>query len=118
MARPFATAFYHSLAWKRTQAAYMKTPIVRGCGVCPPLMCESCFDRGILRPAAIVHHKVHLTPANIGDPSVTLDQSNLMRVCRDCHAELHRHDRPYGGGPHGTFVAFDEPGHPVGRVER
>lgn len=73
--------------------------------ICPPGMCEKCFERGKLVPAEIVHHIVHITETNINDPSVTLSFGNLMRVCRDCHAELH-----YSGSGYTPRVSFDENG--------
>ena len=48
-----------------------------------------CLERGIYRPAEIVHHLIEITPQNIQDPSVTLNWSNLQAVCRECHAEKH-----------------------------
>ena len=51
--------------------------------------------KGIVRPGEIVHHKAHITPQNINDPSITLDWSNLMLVCRDCHGELHAQGKRY-----------------------
>lgn len=90
MAQDFAVKFYHSKAWKSTQATYMAMPIDKpGLGVCPPYMCERCFEQGRLVPAEIVHHKIWLTPSNIDDPDVALASSNLMRVCRQCHADIH-----------------------------
>jgi len=80
MARDFALAFYHSKPWKDTRNAYMRL----GQG-----LCERCLRKGKLKPAVIVHHKVHLSPQNINDPKITLDFANLERVCRDCHAECH-----------------------------
>ena len=68
-------------------------------------MCERCFSKGVLKPAEIVHHVIHLTPSNITDPNVSLAFSNLMRVCRDCHAELHSSEASYK-----PRVAFDENG--------
>ena len=73
--------------------------------ICPPGMCERCFERGRLVPAEIVHHIQHLSPENIGDPEVSLSFGNLMRVCRDCHAELHYPDQSYT-----PRVSFDENG--------
>lgn len=90
MAKEFARAFYKSRAWEKAREAYMRKPVhVQGRGICPPGMCERCFARGRLRPARVVHHRTWLTPDNIGDPNVTLGFDNLMRVCADCHAELH-----------------------------
>ena len=54
--KPFAESFYKSQAWKKCRAAYAK---YRGG------LCESCFADGIITPGVIVHHKVHITPANI-----------------------------------------------------
>lgn len=107
MAKPWAVGFYHSKAWKRTQRSYMESFAQTDRGVCPPYMCERCFSRGVLRPAEIVHHIRHLSPSNITDPEVSLSFSNLMRVCRDCHAELH--------SPDGfeQRVSFDENGRVV-----
>lgn len=106
MARDFAKGFYHSRSWRHTQRAYMAAPVsVDGTWV-PPYMCESCFERGQLVPAEIVHHRTWLNESNIGDPSVTLSFDNLMRVCRDCHARIH-------AGVPAPRVAFDEDGRVV-----
>ena len=105
MARDFARAFYHSKAWKTAREAYMSTTVASSDGrICPPGMCERCFERGRLVPAEIVHHIQHLSPENIGDPEVSLSFSNLMRVCRDCHAEIHY------PSDYTARVSFDENG--------
>ena len=103
MAREFAVAFYHSRAWKETRDAYMRSH--QG-------LCEPCLARGVYRPAAIVHHKEHLTPENISDPSVTLSFDNLELVCRDCHAI--EHPEIYGKrAASEQRVAFDEMGNVI-----
>ena len=79
--REFAKAFYQSQAWKETRKAYAAS--VGG-------LCERCRSRGLIVPAQIVHHKIHLTPDNINDPNITLDWSNLEALCRDCHGEMHK----------------------------
>ena len=85
--KEFAYSFYNSKAWKRTREAYAKSQ---------RNLCEICLSRGILKPGEIVHHKVHLTPDNINDPTVTLSFDNLQCVCRECHAEIHdRRKRRY-----------------------
>lgn len=108
MAKPWAVGFYRSKAWRKTQRAYMESFAQTDRGVCPPYMCERCFERGVMRPAELVHHRKWLTPDNIGDPEVSLGFGNLMRVCRDCHAELHSHAESYR-----PRVAFDENGRVV-----
>ena len=101
MSREFARAFYHSAAWKRTREAYFRSR--NG-------LCERCIKRGVVTPGEIVHHVRHLTPENIGDPSVALSFGNLELLCRPCHAgehpEVYPERRP-------QRVAFDEDGNTV-----
>lgn len=78
----FAKSFYRSKAWQRCRDGYAKS--VGG-------LCEECLRRGIYQAGEIVHHREPITPDNIGDPAVTLSWDNLELVCRDCHADLHRH---------------------------
>lgn len=82
----FAKPFYMSMAWKRCRKAYAKS--VGG-------LCERCLERGIYRPGEAVHHKTFLTPDNISDESVTLGWDNLMLLCRDCHAYMHKKEKRY-----------------------
>lgn len=78
--KDFARTFYSSVAWKNTRQAFAKS---KGG------LCEICLSKGVYKPGEIVHHKVHLSPDNINDPSVTLNWDNLQLVCRDCHAVIH-----------------------------
>ena len=75
MAKDWAKAFYKSVAWQKCRAAYIQS--VFG-------LCEKCG-----RPGWIVHHKIKLTPANIGDPNVTLAWENLQYLCQECHNRVH-----------------------------
>lgn len=86
MAREFAEGFYNSRAWKECRKAYAKS---KG------HLCERCLEKGIYKTGEIVHHKIHLTPENIQDPSVSLAFDNLELVCRDCHAILHKPEKRY-----------------------
>lgn len=52
-------------------------------------LCEECLKKGLITPAEIVHHKIHLNGDNINDPNITLNWDNLEAVCRKCHAEIH-----------------------------
>lgn len=108
MARDFAKSFYRGKAWRAVQVSYMRQPVQTRRGTCPPLMCERCFElTHRLVPAEIVHHKIVLDESNIDDPDVTLNTDNLMRVCRDCHAQLH------SSSDFVPRVAFDENGRVV-----
>ena len=85
--KDYAKTFYSSKAWKDTRTAYAKS---KGG------LCEICLAKGLYRPGVIVHHKCHLSPENINDPTVTLCWDNLQLVCRDCHAMEHdRRQRRY-----------------------
>ena len=79
--RDFAKDLYCSKAWKDTRKAYAKS---RGG------LCERCLSKGLYKPGEIVHHKIHLSPENINDPTVTLSWDNLELLCRDCHGTEHQ----------------------------
>ena len=76
----FAREFYSSTAWKQCRDGYRSH--VAG-------LCERCLASGRITPAEIIHHKIHLTPTNINDPSITLCWDNLEALCRKCHGEQH-----------------------------
>ena len=80
MAREFAKAFYASAAWRSTREAYAKSV---------GLLCEECKRKGLYNAGVIVHHKTHLTPENINDPSISLSWDNLELLCIDCHNKIH-----------------------------
>ena len=79
--KPWAKEFYQSVTWHNCRAAYIKS--VGG-------LCERCLKRGLYVPGVIVHHKTHLTPGNIGDPTISCSFDNLELLCRDCHADEHQ----------------------------
>lgn len=83
--KPYAERFYKSKKWQATKDAYKKS---KGG------LCERCLSRGLYSLGEIVHHKKHITPENITDPSITLAWSNLELLCRSCHGEEHS---PYRG---------------------
>lgn len=76
LARDFAIKFYNSAAWQRCRRAYAQS--VYG-------LCERCGEPGLE-----VHHKIHLTPANINDPAITLGWDNLELLCAACHNKVHK----------------------------
>ena len=78
--KEWARTFYLSQAWKNCRAAYIK----QAGG-----LCERCLAKGLIVPGEIVHHRVHLTPANVTNPDVTLNPQHLELVCRNCHSEIH-----------------------------
>lgn len=78
--REFAESFYKSKAWQRCRASFVKA---RGG------LCERCMAEGIAEAGVIVHHKIELTPENIGRPDISLNHDNLELLCRKHHAEAH-----------------------------
>lgn len=92
--RAFAKAFYESPAWRSTREYILK----RDAGLC--VRCGA--------PGVIVHHKRHLTPGNIDDPLVSLNEHNLETLCRACHAIAHGAAPPIADG-----LAFDADGNVV-----
>lgn len=97
MARDFAVKFYHSQAWKQCQAAYTK----QAGG-----LCERCLKNGLITAGVIVHHKIHLTPGNIGDPDIALNTDNLELLCRDCHAAVHKGTKRYKADEFGRITVI------------
>ena len=78
--KEFAKKFYKSKAWQRARQSYAASV---------GWLCEECLHKGMVTPGEIVHHKIFLTPENIGNPAVTLAFENLELLCRDCHAAKH-----------------------------
>ena len=79
--RDFARDFYLSPAWRHCRDAY----VAKAGG-----LCERCLAKGLYVPGEIVHHKVHLTPDNITDYEISLNDENLELLCRACHADEHQ----------------------------
>ena len=78
---PFAKPFYRTMAWQKTRSFVLD----RSHG-----LCERCLEKGEVKPADVVHHKVPLTPDNMTDPDISLNPDRLMALCHDCHTEEHR----------------------------
>lgn len=76
MAKEWAKDFYQSKNWINARE-YVMSKYFR--------ICQKCKER----PAEIVHHIVWLNPSNINNPNITLNENNLLPVCRECHAKIH-----------------------------
>lgn len=76
----FAHQFYVSWAWRRCRNAYMAAG---------HMLCERCLRKGLIRQGDEVHHKIHLTPDNVKDPTVALNWDNLETLCKECHDQEH-----------------------------
>lgn len=80
MSQGLQAQFYKTKAWQRCRDDYFRR--VGG-------LCEKCKAKGLIVPAEIVHHKIHLNAENITDPTITLNPMNLEALCRTCHGEEH-----------------------------
>ena len=76
--------FYTTRAWRKSRESFLQE---KG------RLCEICMSKGLIEPAVHVHHKVPITPENLNDLRITLDHSNLMALCEECHQEQHRKRR-------------------------
>ena len=76
--------FYTTTAWRKCRAAVLSEH---------GGLCQICMSKGLIEPAVHVHHKIPLTADNINDPRITLDSSNLMALCSNCHSEIHKKKR-------------------------
>lgn len=79
--RAIDRSFYCSSAWENCRAEYLKKV---------NHLCERCLAKGIYEPAYIVHHRVHLTQENFGDPELMFGFDNLEALCLACHNEEHK----------------------------
>lgn len=72
-------AFYTSREWVLCREAYITSHS----------LCERCLSKGLVVPAEIVHHKIHLSEDNYRNPSIALNFQNLESLCKDCHNKEH-----------------------------
>ena len=79
MAREFTNGFYGRAAWKNL-AKYYKKKV---------MYCERCMRNGEVTAGELVHHKIHLTPDNFMDITISLNEDNLELLCRNCHSLEH-----------------------------
>ena len=102
--KDFAERFYNRELWLSVRASYIarRTRIDGG-------LCERCHER----LGYIVHHKIELTPENITNPDVALNQELLEYLCLTCHNEEHDVFRPAE-----RSVLFDENGDVVAALDR
>lgn len=76
MAKEYSKKFYNSSAWKKL-SNYIR--------ISRHFTCEVCGEYGTQ-----VHHIIEITPENINDTSITLNESNLQLLCEECHNKMRR----------------------------
>ena len=99
MAKEFAKDFYSSERWHKVRLGYISHRRSVDGG-----LCEECHAN----PGYIVHHRIHLTPANIRKPEIAVDWSNLEYVCKSCHEKIHEKE-----ANNTRKIIFNEKGEPV-----
>ena len=72
--------FYNSAAWQKCRETYKKKV---------GYLCEECLKKGIIKPCDEVHHIRKITSRNVNDPGITLNEKNLMALCRYHHEQKH-----------------------------
>lgn len=96
MAREFAKKFYNSKAWQKCRDLVFE----RDFGLC--VKCGA--------PGEEVHHITWLRPENINDPNITLNASNLITLCKDCHKKEHSRNQYLQKKSIREGLMFDENG--------
>ena len=82
----WAEKFYKGKKWQEVRAYVWGRD--RG-------LCQRCLEKGILKAGDTVHHIEALTIHNIDNPEVSLNPENLVTLCRDCHAAMHKTQKRY-----------------------
>ena len=86
--------FYNSKAWKTVRRnVWLNQRCL--CAICNmPVYVDGISDYidKRYRRTGIVHHKEHLNDINVYDDNITLNENNLIGVCKDCHERLHHKD--------------------------
>lgn len=75
MAQRFSKPFYNSKQWKVCREFILKRD---------KYLCTKCGN-----PAEEVHHVVRLTPENIKDAEIAVNETNLTSLCKNCHFKEH-----------------------------
>ena len=100
------TQFYYSKAWKQVRKSiWLKQYCL--CGICKrPVYVDGISDYlpKDKRLKGIVHHIEHLNESNVFNDSITINESNLIGLCIDCHNKIH------GDSPTRNDLTFDEYG--------
>lgn len=76
LAKDYAKKFYKSTAWKKARRSYINKRKGIDGG-----LCEHCK----MKKGFIVDHIVEITPKNINDVDVILNEGNFQYLCLECH---------------------------------
>lgn len=105
--------FYNSKVWKvvRKNIWLKQNCLCAKCG--KPVYVDGITDYlpKEYRRIGIVHHIIELDNNNVYDDNVTIDEANLIGVCKECHELEHHKDIATR-----KEVMFDEYGNLIKRV--
>lgn len=88
--------YYNSTAWNKLRNYYLTQHS----------LCENCLSQGKVTPAEEVHHKNIIGSRVDGRWERTLDENNLMSLCKSCHRKMHDMARRQGLG-YVDFIKID-----------
>ena len=100
MANPKLKYFYNSNAWKKLASKIRKQKFC---------ICEKC---GAINSKE-VHHIKPITELNVTDPTITLNESNLMLLCNECHNEIHNRFKKSKSAISSRSITFDSRGNVI-----
>lgn len=100
MANPKLKYFYNSKAWKNLASKIRKAKFYT---------CEKC---GAINSKE-VHHIKPITELNVTDPNITLNESNLMLLCNECHNEIHNRFKKSKSAISSRSITFDSRGNVI-----
>lgn len=100
MANPKLKYFYNSQAWKKLASKIRKQKFYT---------CEKC---GAINSKE-VHHIKPITELNVTDPNITLNESNLMLLCNECHNEIHNRFKKSKSAIANRSISFDSHGNVI-----
>ena len=99
MAKEYSKPFYNSSAWRKL-SDYIRESRNH--------TCEECGEF-----ASQVHHVIEITPSNINNTSITLNEDNLQLLCEDCHNKKRKKEEDINKGlkfdVNGDLVPKDTP---------
>lgn len=86
--------FYKSKLWNDVRKSiWLKQNLL--CAICNKPVYVDGISEYIpkeYRRTGIVHHKVFLDDINISDDNITINEDNLIGVCKECHEQIHHED--------------------------
>ena len=104
--------FYNSKLWNNVRKnVWLKQNLL--CSVCgKPVYVDGISDYlpKEKRRIGIVHHKIWLDDTNIMDDNITINENNLIGLCKECHENTHHANMSCRKG-----MMFDEDGNIIPR---